>query len=621
MKKQLKRLESLAEQGFHLIQTQEQIVELARKIHGSQRVGFDTESYGPRHDKVNMIITSRSIPAGFSIALQSGDIYYIPVGHHRYNVPLGRCKPIFDALRNCGEVWAHNWKHDMLVCEQMGFDLSGVNMMDSMVLYWLLASPGSKGGYGLKDLAKTYLGIEPPTFYETVGDACFFGALDPREPDTIIYACLDAENTLTLAENAPVIPPQMEFEMEFMRTLYEIEKAGMGIDSSKLDILSRDCGATLSMIEASWGALFPSVSISSPAQIRNKLMNEPKTNKRGNAIVGQFFSGKLFYPKGLPVTDSGAVSINSEALKILEARYPEGSVQHKAVSLKIAYQDVQKIKSTYSSSLVDQACEYADGRLHPSYMQTGTATGRLSCSNPNLQNIPVRSKLGQQVKECFVPRPGHSFVAADYSQIELRVLAHYCGSGLLYRSYKEGVDVHQKTADAIGCDRTKGKTIAFASLYGAGPEKMGKLCGVSTSEGKRLLNNYFEANPEIVRERESIINKARADGFVSTILGRIRRLPELTEGGSKSWSGERKAFNTVIQGSAADIVKIAMINVSKKAPGVIVSQIHDEITLEVPDKFVDDAKKILQTEMEAAYDLAVPLVAEPSSGKNWGECK
>lgn len=551
-----------------------------------------------------MLNTVRSIPAGLSIATPDGDASYIAVGHYKNNVPVGLLAPLFESLKSCERVWAHNWKHDRLVLSQMGQELP--NQADSMILYWLLSLPDLQGRYGLKGLSKRYLGIEPPTFEETVGDHQFFGALDPKSKGALKYACHDARNTLMLAQKADTIPETFGLEMAFCRTLYNMERSGMGIKHDGLEKLYLQTAQAADNIASTWDLLFPGVSITSGKQIRESL-----------------FETGVWSERALPRTPGGQVSVNREALDILFARASNGSVAQRAAKLKIDYQDLQKIVSTYTRTLVDQAEQYPDRRLHPSYHQTGTATGRLSCSAPNLQNIPARSEYGRMVKANFVPEPGNKLVTADYSQIELRVLAHYCREGALFDAYTKGIDIHQQTADLVGCTRQQGKTINFASVYGAGPQKLGKLCGVSTKKGAEFLNKYFEVYPELTELREGVVSDAESLGGATTLLGRFRPIPELGSGSHERWRGERLAFNTPIQGGAADIMKLAMVTIDKDLPidWRLISQVHDELTLEVPEKYVDSAEHFLQTRMEGAFKLDVPLVAEPSSGSTWAECK
>lgn len=587
---------------------------LAHRISIATEVGFDTESYGPplvhkkkkKGEKTVMINVYASTCAGFSVAFDDGEAFYVPLGHKKRNCPRGNIHVVFDALRHC-RVWAHNWKYDLKVVRGLGFPMDDYDLADSAILYWLKSSPDAEGKYGLKGLAKKYLGVDAPTFEGTVGDIAMFGALDPKDKKVVDYACHDARNTLKLASKALPLPEGFQLEMDFTRALCRLEDAGMGIDSQGLENLYRHAESERSSVMSEWGIMMPEVSISSPAQMKAALVPD------------------IWSPDGLEVTKEGNLSLNAESLKTLELRHRSepDSLAYRLVDVKMQYQDVQKIVSTYSWKLIDQAAQNPDGRIHGSYHQTGTATGRLSCSDPNLQNIPTRSDYGRLVKAQFIPRPGYKLVTADYSQVELRVMAHYCGEGILFDAYSAGLDVHQAMADRIGTSRFNAKTVNFATLYGAGTKKIAKACGISNAEAAKILKNFYDSQPEVTAKKKQFVQDAERNGGATTFLGRFRPIPELESTSGEKWRGERLAVNTPIQGGAADIVKLAMVNIDKELPSdwYMISQVHDELTLEIPEKDVDSASRFIQDKMEGAFKLKVPLVAEPSSGSNWAECK
>jgi len=313
-----------------------------------------------------------------------------------------------------------------------------------------------------------------------------------------------------------------------------------------------------------------------------------------------------------------------------------GSDGIKLAQIRLDYQAATKIATTYTLGLIEEAKQFPDRRIHPNYNQGGAGTGRLSSSNPNGQNIPVRSEQGRKVKAAVVPAMGFVFLAADYSQIELRVLAHYCG-GKLAEAYLNGEDVHQQTADLVGCSRDDGKTLNFAIVYGAGPWTLAKQLKTDKKNATNMQQAFFRVyprTPEFMKQLVAIADSRGAHPYVKTLTGRRIYIPQLLESdyGSRQ-SGIRKAGNAPIQGGAFDIMKIGMVNVRKTlmADDLLiwnhdircVNNLHDEVTYEVANEegFVDRATKLVQTELESAFKLRVPLVAEPKVGNTWAEVK
>jgi DNA polymerase-1 len=297
------------------------------------------------------------------------------------------------------------------------------------------------------------------------------------------------------------------------------------------------------------------------------------------------------------------------------------------------YRSIFKLKSTYVDAL-STLTNPVTGRIHTSYNQAVAATGRLSSSDPNLQNIPIRSPEGRKIRRAFIPEDGHVFVAADYSQIELRVMAHLSGDERLRAAFSAGEDIHAITAASVfGCSpaqvtpdmRRKAKEINFGIMYGMGPYKLSMQIGVGLKMARKYLDEYYETYAGVRRYMEEIPEQATKDGFVTTILGRKRFLPDLNNPNKIAQQAARRvAINTTIQGSAADLMKLAMIHVHKaiKDMGLnarMILQVHDELILEAHDDAADEAANVLKQKMEQVYRLAVPLVVDVAIGKNWAE--
>jgi len=299
------------------------------------------------------------------------------------------------------------------------------------------------------------------------------------------------------------------------------------------------------------------------------------------------------------------------------------------------YRELEKLRSTYVDAL-PQLVNPRTHRIHTSFNQAVAATGRLSSSDPNLQNIPIRTEIGREIRKGFVARPGCVFLAVDYSQIELRVLAHFSGDPAFVTAFTKGIDVHRQTAsvifevpvDDVTADmRGRAKTVNFATLYGQGPFSLARQLGISRDEARAFIDTYFERFQGVRDFLDAQVEMAREKGYVETLMGRRRNVPELKSG---NWNmrqfGERVAQNTPIQGTAADLMKKAMIDVQAALDGsgteaMMLLQVHDELLLEVPEAEVDLVRDVVVARMEGAVELNVPLVADSGVGKNWYECK
>jgi DNA polymerase-1 len=565
---------------------------------GEPVIGFDTESVGPRlvtRNKMINIYCSRIL--GFSIATPSMSTY-VPLGHPGTNLPMGLAAALLEEAFNNRKVWAHNWKHDVYVLRSHSLP-EPKQKLDSLLAAWL---SGTDGPFGLKALAgsifgKKLLDYNPafPTWYSD---------------KALEYAANDAYYSLRIGTHFGE-SHQLPFEMELLEVLREMETYGMAINARGLSSLAKKLNKRIKALEDQWEGLLPNVDIASPSQLRT------------------LFSG-TWTKKGVARTPKGAIKVDKETLDIQLQTLPKASLGYQLAEIKQEYQSLSKVVSTYTHTLVSAAQQHVDGRLHGSFHQTGTPTGRLSSSDPNLQNIPARGDLSKLVRQNFVAPEGSVLVAADYSQIELRVLAHFCGEGRLLNAYRQdGTDVHQQTADLVGCSRFQGKTLVFATIYGAGPNKLAKLLGVNVAQAEEFTRAFFDAYPEILLFKEKVLQAvgARSPAFVQLPFSGRRRYFD-TE---KDLGWERKAVNTLIQGSAADLIRFAMVTVHKQlvltGRAKLVSQVHDELVLEVKTDISTRIAERLTFIMEhpskdlLSVPINVPLKAEAKIGKTWAECK
>lgn len=602
--------------------------------------GLDTESDGPllvqpkwtkkgKQKTKGFINMYRSTTVGYSVAFPDRTAYYVPLNHRKYNANYREALNVLRIL--CQRPgWAHNLQHELLALRRTEVDVhvSTLGLRDSQVACWLAGQHDGSGGYGLKELVKQHLGHEQLTF-EVVTQGANFGTLDPTTPEATRYACEDAVSALLLGLQAEgqiwawgLGDWYLDVEMPFVHVLRHMTDTGIPIDRAKAQHL----GDTLSN-QAKQGAV----------EFRAKYDADPASPKQLQSL----FERGIWPTEGVKRGKTGFSTAN-DSITALLAILPEGEGREAAVLL-LKVRESSKASSTYTTNLVVLADQYPDGRLHPSYHQTGTVTGRLSSSYPNGQNMPSRSDIAKSIMEMFAAEEGREFGSADYSQIELRVLAHFAG-GSLARGYQEGIDVHQLTADKTGLSRNDGKTLNFAKIYGAQAKKLSHQLGVSVQEARDFMRAYDKGMPEINGFVRRVVEAAYDRGFVKTLSGRRGLFPDMTsrdrtaikrkfkavEAGEltmddlfNAWSDERKAFNLVIQGGASDITKKAMVDIFKTMPTDmgLQTQIHDDIRWETHQSNTE-SMELVRTTMEAAWpSLRVPLVADPKMGKTWRDLK
>jgi DNA polymerase-1 len=572
----------------------------------------------------------RSTLVGMSLAVAPGRSWYLPFAHVAPDGELAggeqprNLPPVAsEALRPLRELLAdpavpkagHNIKYDWLVLRRAGAEVAGV-AYDSMLASFLL-DPGRRS-HAIDELARELLGVELRSYADVAGRGR--GERPFAEvpvPAAARYCCDDGETVLRLRdafaaelEDHRLRPLLDTVEVPLIGVLVDMEWTGVLIDRTLLGELSRAFALELADLERQiHHAAGTEFNINSTPQLRTVLFE------------------KLQLPV-LKKIKTGA-STDYEVLEQLAA------MGHEVPKLLIEYRELAKLKSTY----VDALPAYVNpstGRVHTDFNQIGAATGRLSSQNPNLQNIPVRTPRGEAIRRAFVAPPDAVLLTADYSQIELRLLAHLSGDPAFVEAFARGGDIHRQTA-AIIFDvtqeqvtsemRARAKTINFATIYGQGPFALARQLGISQEEAKEFIRAYFQRFAGVRAWLDRTVAEAREKGYVETLFGRRRYVPELQD---KNFNvrafGERTATNSPLQGSAADLIKLAMIRIAAalRADGLrtrMLLQVHDELVFEVPEAEQGPAKELVKRHMEGAANLRVPLVVSLGVGKNWVEAK
>lgn len=574
---------------------------------------------------------------GLSLSVEPGKACYIPVAHKAPNgqgtfdlgdgggaaeevpdqIPRDKALDILAPLLDDPSVLkiGQNIKYDALVLSRYGVSVAPID--DTMLLSFVL--DGGRHGHGMDVLAETHLGVSTVKFKDVVGSGKKQITFDyvPLEAARD-YAAEDADITLRLhqALKPRLVPERMTtvyetIERPLVPVVAAMEKEGIGVDPEKLRGLSRDFTQRLAGLEAEVHELAgESFNIGSPKQL------------------GEILFEKMSLPGGKK-NKSGGYGTDASVLEDLAAS------GHDLPARVIEWRQIAKLKSTYSDALVEQI-NPATGRIHTSYAMTGAQTGRLSSTDPNLQNIPARTEEGRKIRSAFVARDGWKLVSLDYSQIELRVLAHMAGIEALVQAFRDGLDIHAMTASQVfnvpieGMDplvRRQAKAINFGIIYGISAFGLARQLGIGRGEAKAYIDAYFERYPGIKDYMDSVVEQCRKDGLVETLFGRRIHLESINAKNpmQKNYA-ERQAINAPIQGSAADIIKRAMIRV----PGVIkdaklqaqmLLQVHDELLFEVPDDEVDKTIEVVKAAMEEAalpaLELKVPLVVDAGVGDDW----
>ncbi len=607
----------LSNKNYHAIYTEDELSQLIERLEASDIFALDTETTSKDAMHADLV--------GVSFSIKPDEAYYIPCGHNYPGAPeqldkayiLGQLKQILEdpEIKKIGQ----NIKYDWIVLARHGVDLAGV-VFDTMLASYLL-NP-SKRTHSLDQIALDFLDHKTISYADViknVKDAKNGGkngfASVPLEQGAP-YACEDADITLMAwevlkkeIELAGLNKLMDEVEMPLVPVLKEMEMQGICVDTGRLKSLSTSFAGRLTLLEQDiFSAAGEEFNINSSQQL------------------GSILFEKLNLPVQKKTKKKTGYSTDVDVLTKLAPK-------HELPDLVLKYRTLAKLKSTYTDSLL-ALIHPETGRVHTSFNQTVTATGRLSSSRPNLQNIPVRGDEGVEIRKTFIPRPGWMLVAADYSQIELRILAHYSDDNILIKAFLDEEDIHTRTAaevfqvfpSFITPDlRRQAKTINFGIVYGMSPYGLSKELNISRKMAKQYIDSYFARYKGVKRFINETIEAAGRTKTTSTLLGRVRLLPDI-DSPKKTLReyAERTAINTPIQGTAADLIKIAMINVNQAfkdkglKAGMLLS-VHDEILFETPPEELDASGELVKEIMEHVMDLKVPLKVNLDAGKNWAE--
>ena len=593
--------------SYHLIDNETEAKTLANKIAAQDFFCFDTETTGT--DAISAQIV------GLSIALKEHEAWYVAMPKEKEGKQrmLEIFRPVFEnpSTLKIGQ----NIKYDILILGNYGIRVEG-NLFDTMIAHYLI-QPELR--HNMDYLAEIYLGYKTVHIEELIGEKGKnqknMADLDPQR--VYEYACEDADVTLQLKnilekelDKDGTAPLFRDVEMPLVQVLAYMERNGAMIDPAALSETSRLFTERMKALE---GQIFQEAggiqfNILSPKQVgeilfeRMKIVDKPKKTKTGQYVTSE---------------------------DVLESLRSE----HTIVDLILKYRGLKKLLGTYVDAL-PQLVNPATGKIHTSFNQTVTATGRLSSSNPNLQNIPVRDEDGKEVRKAFIPEPGCKFFSADYSQIELRIMAHLSQDQNMIEDFKLGHDIHAATAakvfhktidEVTKSERSKAKTANFGIIYGISAFGLAQRMGVSRTEAKELIENYFKTYSGIKNYMDKSIEDARAKGYIETILKRKRYLPDInSHNATVRGFAERNAINAPIQGSAADIIKIAMIAIYRRfrqenIKSTMILQVHDELNFNVVPGEEQKVETIVIEEMQKAWPMSVPLIADCGWGNNWLE--
>jgi len=595
---------------YETLLTEADLNRWVEKLKQAKLFALDTETDNLDYMAANIV--------GISFALENGEAAYLPLQLDYLGAPktlekttaLTLLKPVLEnpTIQKVGQ----NFKYDLTIFARNGIDVQGV-AFDTMLESYVL---NSTGRHNMDDLAKRYLGHQTITFEEIAGkgkNQLTFNQI-PLEK-AAEYAAEDADVTMKLQQvlweklsKEPTLEKLFkEMELPLLGVLSRMERRGVLIDSDALFLQSNEIANRLSELE----------------EQAYVLAGQPF-----NLASTKQLQEILFDKLGLPViqkTPKGAPSTNEEVLEEL-------AFSHELPKVLVEHRGLSKLKSTYTDKL-PQMVNLQTGRVHTSYHQAVTATGRLSSSDPNLQNIPIRNEEGRRIRQAFIAREGFTVVAADYSQIELRIMAHLSQDQGLINAFTQGKDIHRSTAAEIfgvaldevtSEQRRNAKAINFGLIYGMSAFGLSRQLGIGRADAQSYMDLYFKRYPGVQTFMHDIREKAKAQGYVETLFGRRLYLPDInSSNGMRRKAAERVAINAPMQGTAADIIKRAMIQLDQKLQNdpdiAMIMQVHDELVFEVRSEKVAFYSELIKTQMESAADLVVPLIVEVGQGTNWDE--
>ena len=595
---------------YETLLTEADLNRWVEKLNQAKLFALDTETDNLDYMAANLV--------GISFALENGEAAYLPLQLDYLGAPktlekttaLSLLKPVLEnpSIQKVGQ----NFKYDLTIFARNGIDVQGV-AFDTMLESYVL---NSTGRHNMDDLAKRYLGHQTISFEEIAGkgkNQLTFNQI-PLE-QAAEYAAEDADVTMKLQQvlweklsKEPTLEKLFkEMELPLLGVLSRMERRGVLIDSDALFLQSNEIANRLSELE----------------EQAYVLAGQPF-----NLASTKQLQEILFDKLGLPViqkTPKGAPSTNEEVLEEL-------AFSHELPKVLVEHRGLSKLKSTYTDKL-PQMVNPQTGRVHTSYHQAVTATGRLSSSDPNLQNIPIRNEEGRRIRQAFIARKGFTVVAADYSQIELRIMAHLSQDQGLINAFTQGKDIHRSTAaeifgvaldEVISEQRRNAKAINFGLIYGMSAFGLSRQLGIGRADAQSYMDLYFKRYPGVQTFMHDIREKAKAQGYVETLFGRRLYLPDInSSNGMRRKAAERVAINAPMQGTAADIIKRAMIQLDQTLQNdpdiAMIMQVHDELVFEVRSEKVAFYSELIKTQMESAADLVVPLIVEVGQGNNWDE--
>ncbi|HET6905678.1 MAG TPA: DNA polymerase I [Rhodanobacteraceae bacterium] len=596
---------------YELVTTRAQLDAWLEKLRSAELIAFDTETTSLDAMDAELV--------GLSFAVEAGRACYIPVGHDYPGAPaqlpreevLSALKPVLEDANR--PKLGQNAKYDLNVLSSCGITVHGL-AFDSMLESYVLNA--TAGRHDMDTLAKRHLDYDTVKYSEVTGKGSRQISFSQVDLDTACrYAAEDADVTLRLHQALwPQVQAQPhtkllfeEIELPLVGVLARMEQRGVLVDAATLRRQSDELGKRMHELQQrAFAVVGHEFNVDSPKQLQSLLFEE------------------LNLP-ALMKTPTGQPSTNEEALEAI-------ADQHELPRVILDYRALAKLRSTYTDKL-PLMINPRTGRVHTCYHQAAVATGRVSSTDPNLQNIPIKSEEGRRIRQAFVAPPGWKVVAADYSQIELRIMAHLSGDATLIRAFREGADVHRATAaevfgvspDQVDANqRRAAKVVNFGLMYGMSAHGLSRALGIGRLEAGEYIARYFERFPGVRAFMDSTREQAQRDGYVETLFGRRLYLESLRSRNAAQRAGaERAAINAPMQGTAADIIKRAMIAIdawlSKRGDAHMLMQVHDELVFEVKAESLDEIAAGVQERMQAGAQLSVPLLVEVGTGANWDE--
>jgi DNA polymerase I len=612
LQKSLQQKADISKKKYTAVQDVKSLSELVARLEASTQFALDTETTSQDPMKAALV--------GLSFSITPDEAFYVPCGHAYAGAPeqiapdtvLSRLKPVLEnpEVKKIGQ----NIKYDWIVLKRHGITIDGV-VFDTMLASYLI-NP-SKRAHNLDQIALDFLDHKTITFQDVAGkgkDAVNFSqvAIEKATP----YACEDADVTLKAKHvlegelvSLGLVDLFENVEIPLIPVLMGMEMRGVCVDKERLRELSKSFEHQIDLLE---DAIYASAG--------------EKFNVKSSQQTGHILFEKLKLPVQKKTKKKTGYSTDVDVLTVL-------AEHHELPGLILRHRTLAKLKSTYADALPELIHPETE-RIHTSYNQTVTATGRLSSSDPNLQNIPIRTEEGRQIRSAFIARSGWHLLSADYSQIELRVLAHCSDDDILIQAFKEDEDVHTRTATEVFQTfpqfitselRRQAKIINFGIIYGMGPFSLSKELGISQKMAKTYIDHYFARYKGVKRFIDQTIEEARKTSKTSTLMGRIRFLPDINSSNRNVRQfAERTAVNTPIQGTAADLIKVAMIHVDKAIrenhlKTAMILSVHDELVFEVPPDELDMVRQLVKTAMEDVWELKIPLKVNLGWGKDWAE--